>query len=77
MVGFPSLNPPYEPVNLSIFSIPDLSQIKDLADVKSAKTGTIHILYEADAEVATYMEAIGRQAAGVTSGRLRLSRLAP
>jgi len=32
-------------VNLSIFSIPDLSQIKDLTGVKSAKTGKIHILY--------------------------------
>jgi len=32
-------------VNLSIFSIPDLSQIKDLAAVKSAKMGKIHILY--------------------------------
>jgi hypothetical protein len=39
------LCPPYEAVNLSIFSIPDLSQIKDLADVESAKTGKIHILY--------------------------------
>jgi len=35
---------PNEAVNLSIFSIPDLSQIKDLAGVKSAKTGKIHIL---------------------------------
>jgi len=33
-------------VNLSIFSIPDLSQIKGSADLKSAKTGKIHILYE-------------------------------
>jgi hypothetical protein len=40
-------NPPYESVNLSIFSIPDLSQIKDLAGMKIAKTGNIHILYEA------------------------------
>jgi hypothetical protein len=31
-------------VNLSIFSIPDLSQIKGSADLKSAKTGKIHIL---------------------------------
>jgi hypothetical protein len=34
-------------VNLSIFSIPDLSQIKDLAGVKSTKTGNIHKLYGA------------------------------
>jgi hypothetical protein len=33
-------------VNLSIFSIPDLSQIKDLAGMKIVKTGKIHILYE-------------------------------
>jgi hypothetical protein len=32
-------------VNLSIFSIPDPRQIKDLAGVESAKTGKIHILY--------------------------------
>jgi len=32
-------------VNLSIFSIPNLSQFKGLADVKSTKTGKIHILY--------------------------------
>jgi hypothetical protein len=31
-------------VNLSIFPIPDLSQIKDLAGMKIAKTGKIHIL---------------------------------
>jgi hypothetical protein len=41
--------PPYEAVNLSIFSILDLSQIKHLADVKSAKTGNIHILYGPEA----------------------------
>jgi hypothetical protein len=34
-------------VNLLVFSISDLSQIKDLVGVKSAKTGKIHILYEA------------------------------
>jgi hypothetical protein len=33
-------------VNLLVFSISDLSQIKDLVGVKSAKTGKIHILYE-------------------------------
>jgi len=32
-------------VNLSIFAISHLSQIKDLAGMKSAKTGKIHILY--------------------------------
>ena len=37
-------------MNLSIFSILDLSQIKDLADVKGAKTGKIHILYVAGRE---------------------------
>jgi len=36
---------PYEAVNLSIFAISHLSQIKDLAGMKSAKTGKIHILY--------------------------------
>jgi hypothetical protein len=45
-MGFASLNPSYEPVNLLVFSISDLSQIKDLVGVKSAKTGKIHILYE-------------------------------
>jgi hypothetical protein len=42
-------NPPYEPVNLSVFSILDPSQIKDLAGLKNAKAGMIHILYEAAA----------------------------
>ena len=37
MAGFSaSLNPPYEPVNLSIFSIPDLSQIKEFSGLKDA-----------------------------------------
>jgi hypothetical protein len=40
------LNPPYEPVNLSIFATTHLSQIKGLAGAKIAKTGNIHILYE-------------------------------
>jgi hypothetical protein len=39
------LCPPYELVNLSIFAIPHLNQIKDLAGAKIAKTGNIHILY--------------------------------
>jgi mono/diheme cytochrome c family protein len=39
------LCPPYEPVNLSIFAFSHLSQIKDLAGMKNAKTGKIHILY--------------------------------
>jgi hypothetical protein len=38
-------------VNLSIFSIPDPRQIKDLAGVESAKTGKIHILYGSGAGV--------------------------
>jgi hypothetical protein len=33
-------------VNLSIFAFSHLSQIKDLAGMKNAKTGKIHILYE-------------------------------
>jgi len=37
--------PTLEAANLSIFSIPDLSQIKDVAGMKGAKTGKIHILY--------------------------------
>jgi hypothetical protein len=41
------LNPPYEPVNLSIFAIPHLNQINDLGGTKITKTGKIHILYEA------------------------------
>jgi hypothetical protein len=32
-------------VNLSVFSIFDPSQIKDLACLKNAKAGMIHILY--------------------------------
>jgi hypothetical protein len=45
MMGFATLNPPYELVNLSIFAIPRLNQIKDLVGAKIAKTGNIHILY--------------------------------
>jgi hypothetical protein len=40
------LEAPYEPVNLSIFAFSHLSQIKDLAGMKNAKTGKIHILYD-------------------------------
>jgi hypothetical protein len=44
------LCPPYEPVNLSVFSILDPSQMKDLAGLKNAKAGMIHILYDASEE---------------------------
>ena len=40
-------NPPYEAVNLSIFRIRHLSLINDLAGTKIAKSGKVHILYEA------------------------------
>jgi hypothetical protein len=37
--------PPFELVNLSIFAILHLNQIKDLVGAKIAKTGNIHILF--------------------------------
>jgi len=39
-------NPPYEAVNLSRFTVPDMSQINDLDRPKTPKIEKIHILYE-------------------------------
>ena len=44
-MGFAALYPSYEPVNLSILSILDVSQIKDLAPPKILKIELIHKLY--------------------------------
>jgi hypothetical protein len=41
----PSLNSSYEPVNLYHFTVPDMSQIKDLRPPETPKIEKIHILY--------------------------------
>jgi hypothetical protein len=40
------LCPPYEAVNLSHFTVPDMSQIKDLRPLETSKIEKIHILYD-------------------------------
>jgi hypothetical protein len=37
--------PPYESVNLSYFTVPDVNEIKDLRPPKTPKVEKIHILY--------------------------------